>query len=107
MDDLLFSAVTKKVERMKPDTHILFNTIGHEHIGQNLKEVCLTECADGRWFVENDWCDVDFENINGISNPHIFPYNNPTFFVNEENARKFAIEIIQSLLPDFIYTNEE
>ncbi|MTC74202.1 hypothetical protein GKR75_07985 [Providencia sp. wls1919] len=86
---------------MKMNTHEKYNTVEHEHVGQNLKEVCVVKCANGRFFVENNWEDKDFENIVGISNPHIEPFVEPSFFPSFALAYAFAIEIIRTIYPDF------
>ncbi|MCT9374839.1 hypothetical protein KTJ07_17845 [Acinetobacter baumannii] len=92
---------------MKTNTHELFNTINHEHIGRELKEILVAECEDGRWFVENNWGDVDFEQIDGISNPHISPYINPKFFNNEDDVMAYAISIIRTVIPNFELDRDE
>lgn len=86
---------------MRTDTHKKYNTTEHEHVGQNLKEVCVVKCADGRFFVENNWEDKDFENRVGISNPHIKPFVEPCFYTSFDLAHAFAIEIIRTIYPDF------
>lgn len=88
---------------MKTNTHEKYNTIEHEHIGRNLKEVCVVKCVDGRYFVENNWEDKDFNDIDGISNPHIVPYVEPNFFPSELLARNFAVSAIKAIDPDFEY----
>lgn len=50
--------------------------------------------SDHRWFVEVDF-GTDFDNCDGISRPHIAPYQEPTFFKSECEARNFAIEQIR------------
>lgn len=92
---------------MKTNTHELFKTINHEHIGKDLKEILIAECEDGRWFVENNWGDKDFENFEGISNPHISPYVIPTFFPNEKEVIDYAVKITSTVIPDFTYDYEE
>ena len=88
---------------MNTNTHDMFNTVSHEHIGKDLKEILIAECADGRWFIENNWGDKDFECFTGISNPHITPYVEPLFFHNEDKALEYAIKIVQSVIPEFTY----
>ncbi|ENW02992.1 hypothetical protein [Acinetobacter beijerinckii] len=88
---------------MKINTHEIFKTINHEHIGKDLKEILISECKDGRWFVENNWCDKDFENFEGISNPHILPYVTPKFFSNENEVVDFAVKILSAVISDFTY----
>lgn len=92
---------------MKTNTHEMFKTIDHEHIGKDLKEILIARCEDGRWFVENNWADQDFEAFEGISNPHISPYVIPKFFSNENEALDYAVKIVRAVIPDFTYDNEE
>lgn len=91
---------------MKTNTHELFKTIDHQHIGNDLKEILIAQCDDGRWFIENNWGDDDFENFEGISNPHLSPYVNPKFFNNEDEALDYAIKIVRAVIPDFTYDFE-
>lgn len=91
---------------MKTNTHELFKTINHEHIGKDLKEILIAECGDGRWFIENNWGDKDFENFEGISNPHISPYVIPKFFPNEDEVLDYAVKIASAVIPDFTYDYE-
>lgn len=88
---------------MTVNTHELYNTIEHEHIGNGEIELNLVGCADGRWFVENYWNDKHFLAIAELSNPGIEPYIPPKFFNSEDDAREFAIKSIQTVLPDFQY----
>ncbi|EOY4147436.1 MULTISPECIES: hypothetical protein [Acinetobacter] len=92
---------------MTTNTHELFKTIDHQHIGKDLKEVLIVECEDGRWFIENNWGDEDFEKFEGISNPHLSPYINPKFFTTENKVLEYAISIVCSVIPDFTYYCEE
>lgn len=91
---------------MTTDTHILFKTINHTHIGNGEIELDVIECANGTWFVENRWGDEKFENIEGISNPDILPYVHPIFFDSELEAEKFAVSEIQKIVPQVIYNLE-
>lgn len=95
--------ILSQLDKMTVNSHELFNTIEHEHIGNGEVELNLVGCADSRWFVENPWNDKRFSAIAGISNPGIEPYMQPTFFASEDKAREFAIKSIQTVLPDFQY----
>lgn len=92
---------------MKISTHEMYDTVGHEHVGYNLKEICVVKCADGRYFVENNWDDKDFDNIVGISNPHILPYVEPSFFPSDVLARNFAVSAIKTVEPSFEYDESD
>ncbi|HGF9504268.1 TPA: hypothetical protein ACJEU7_001464 [Acinetobacter baumannii] len=83
------------------NTHKLFKTINHEHVGRELTEVIIVECADGRWFIENNWHDSDLEEFEGVSNPHLLPYVHPTFFEDRATALAKAEEILRKIMPDF------
>jgi hypothetical protein len=90
------------------NTHVMFNTVGHQHLdslvywatgdfpGEGLN---LVECADGRWFVEVDHGE-GFNAFEGVSRPNVAPYAEPRFFADEMGARAFAIECIQKRYPD-------
>ncbi len=91
---------------MPTDTHSLFKTINHIHIGNGEIELDVIECENGTWFVENRWGDENFETIDGISNPDILPYVNPYFFKTELEAEKFAVTQIQKIIPNFTYNLE-
>ena len=96
----------ERLDRMNTDTHLLFKTINHTHIGNGEIELDVIECANGKWFVENRWGYEYFEKIEGISNPDILPYVNPIFFETELEAENFAVSQIQKILPHFTYDLE-
>ncbi len=85
------------------DTHHAFNTISHQHLDTLVlwatgdypdSALNLIECADGRFFVEVDFGD-EFDDMQGISRPHLTPYEQPSFFDTRAEGQAFAIRAIQ------------
>lgn len=89
------------------NTHVMYNTREHEHLDSLVfwatgefpsAGLNLVGCADGRWFVEVDHGE-DFNHIDGASRPNVTPYTEPTFYGDEEAARKFAYQCIKTTYP--------
>ncbi|MGL1337428.1 hypothetical protein ACSTJQ_12665 [Vibrio parahaemolyticus] len=85
------------------NTHQLYDTNYHDHLDSMVmwatgiypdSGLMVVGTSDHRWFVEVDF-GTDFDNCDGISRPHIAPYQEPTFFKSECEARNFAIEQIR------------
>lgn len=92
------------------NTHVMYQTVNHEHLdslvywaknGDDFPEsgVNLVECESGKWFVEVDH-GTEFDNVTGISKHDISPFVEPTFFSNEDAARKFAYDCIKTVYPE-------
>ncbi len=87
------------------NTHLKFNTIGHEHlddlvswvIGENPDSgLSLVECENGLWFIEQDYGHA-FDSFSAISKPKNEPYLEPNFYSNREEALAIAIELIKKV----------
>lgn len=85
------------------NTHQLYDTNYHDHLDSMVmwatgiypdSGLMVVGTSDHRWFVEVDF-GTDFDNCDGISRPHITPYQEPSFFKSECEARNFAIEQIR------------
>lgn len=90
------------------NTHIKYNTIGHEHLDDLVSWVtgeypdsglALVECSDGRWFVEVDH-GHDFDSLLGISKPKCRPYLEPIFYPSRSDALEFALTLINKVYPN-------
>lgn len=90
------------------NTHIKYNTIGHEHLDDLVSWVTgeypdsgliLVECSNGRWFVEVDY-GHDFDSLLGISNPKCITYVEPSFYSSRSDALEFALALINKVYPD-------
>lgn len=88
---------------MKVDTHKLYSTVEHYHIGNGEYELNVIQCANGLWFVENNWNDSAFSHITEISHPSITPYQEPQMFSTENEACDLAVKTLRTVLPDFKY----
>lgn len=88
------------------DTHQRYRTINHEYL-ESVRNVAylgplrngwsLVECEDGRWFVESNSSFDAAPHLAGVSLPRVFPYAEPSFFPNRDDALEFAIERISNL----------
>lgn len=67
------------------NTHIMFDTISHEHLDNLVNwatgecpdsALCLVECRNGRWFIEQDYGNT-FDLFPEISRPKKVPYFEP------------------------------
>ena len=90
------------------NTHLEYNTIGHEHLDSLVNwamgdypssGLLLIECEDERFFVGVDFGN-DYNLIDGISKPSIEPYVEPNFFNNEQSALEFAMVAIKKVHPE-------
>ncbi|MBV7514581.1 hypothetical protein [Pseudomonas sp. PDM25] len=95
------------------NTHILYDTISHEHLDGLVSWATgefpsaglnLVECADGRWFVEVDHGHA-FDHLAGISRPTVAPYIEPDFFQSEAEAQEFAFTCIRQVYPELANKN--
>lgn len=75
----------------KIDTHKLYKTINHDHIGW----LIIIECENGLFFVETEF-ETNTLILEGLSYPFIFPYKEPKFFNNKGDAEIFAKECIKA-----------
>lgn len=87
------------------NTHQIYDTNYHEHLDSMVmwatgiypdSGLMVIGTADKRWFVEVDF-GTDFDYCNGISRPHVAPYQEPQFFKSENEARDFAISQIRAI----------
>lgn len=87
------------------NTHTKFNTISHEHLDDLVSwatgeypdsGILLVECADGRWFIEQDY-GHDFDSFLGISKPKLIPYLEPYFYSSRDEALNIALELIRKV----------
>ncbi|OLF81967.1 hypothetical protein AWH63_10535 [Marinobacter sp. C18] len=93
-----------------PNTHELYNTVGHEHLDALVywalgdfpdSGINLVECENGKWFVKVDHGD-DYDHLEGIARPNVSPLTEPTFFSTEDAAREFAYKCIRMVHPELI-----
>lgn len=81
------------------DSHRYFNTINHHHISDYSSDVTcdilIAECADGRWFIEDNWGN-DAKGAKDVFNPTVKD-SYPTFFPNLEAANLRAAEIVSAI----------
>ncbi|MYM92640.1 hypothetical protein [Duganella vulcania] len=82
------------------DGHRAFNTVGHEHVscyspaeGYHSCEVMVVECADGRWYIEDNW-GGDAKGAEKVWNPYDPSDAGPHFFDSEEQAMKHAVAVV-------------
>lgn len=80
--------------------HAAFQTIGHQHIccyipadGFKSCDIMVVECADGRWYVEDNW-GGDAENAIGVWNPFNPDNSLPSFFSTKTDAVRHAVAVL-------------
>jgi hypothetical protein len=95
------------------NTHLLYSTIGHEHLDglvswarQDYPDsaLMLVECEDGRWFIEVEF-GSQYNGIEGVSRPDVGPYTPPNFYASEDEALAFAIGCIKQIHPELASRN--
>jgi hypothetical protein len=80
--------------------HFAFKTISHEHIccyspadGHDTCDIMIVECADGRWYVEDNWgCDA--KGAEGVWNPFDPSDAGPQFLASQAEARQHAVSVV-------------
>lgn len=82
------------------DGHAAFNTIDHHHVscyfpapGHPNCEVAVVECADGRWYVEDNW-GGDAPGAEKVWNPCDPDAREPHFFGRQEEAITHAVSVV-------------
>lgn len=92
------------------DTHALFNTVACEHLDTLVywatgefpdSGLLLVQCQDERWFVEVEF-GHGFDGMAGLSFPFVLPYDSPTFFKSEGDARDYAMQCLYSRHPKLL-----
>ena len=85
------------------DGHAAFQTIGHIHVccdsaaeGHDRCDVMAVECADGRWYVEDNW-EGDARGAAGVWNPFEKEGALPRFFANEDEALRHAAAVVAAV----------
>ncbi len=87
-------------EKKRWNGHAAFNTVSHHHVscydpaeGHDTCDLTIVECADGRWYVEDNW-GGDAQGAEGVWNPYDRTATKPTFFESESDARKHAVTVV-------------
>lgn len=82
------------------DGHRAFGTVNHHHIacysaadGHDACDIMIVECADGRWYVEDNW-GGDAKGAQGVWNPFEPSNDGPTFFPSESDAMRHAVAVV-------------
>jgi len=90
------------------DTNKMFDTVFNEPLDALLlwatgkppsSGLMLYKCADGRWFLEAEFGNL-FDDVDGISKPHLAPYETPVFFPGEKEAHQYAFVCIREKYPE-------
>jgi hypothetical protein len=83
--------------------HAAFNTISHTHVscyfpadGYDSCDIMAVECADGRWYVEDNW-GGDANGADGVWNPFDKSDADPRFFASEEAAIRHAVAVVATV----------
>jgi len=83
--------------------HAAFNTISHTHVscyspadGHDSCDIMAVECADGRWYVEDNW-GGDANGADGVWNPFDASDAEPRFFESEEAALRHAVAVVAAV----------
>lgn len=86
--------------RNRWDGHHAFNTISHEHVscydpasGHDTCDIMIVECADGRWYVEDNW-GGDAKGADKVWNPFDKSSEGPHFFASEDEAMQHAVAVV-------------
>lgn len=84
------------------DGHRAFHTISHHHIscynpaaGHDTCDIMIVECADGRWYVEDNW-GGDAKGAERVWNP-FDKDSEPHFFPSMEEAQKHAVAVVAKI----------
>lgn len=80
--------------------HAAFNTVSHHHVscyspadGRDSCDIMIVECADGRWYVEDNWGD-DAQGAEKVWNPFDRNAGEPHFFACEHDALAHATAVV-------------
>lgn len=83
--------------------HAAHQTIGHIHVshfpsedGRSSCDIMVVECADGRWYVEDNWGD-DAQGAEGVWNPFDPCDAGPRFFESEDAALRHAVAVVAAV----------
>jgi hypothetical protein len=86
--------------RNRWDGHRTFNTVNHHHIscyspveGRDSCDLMIVECADGRWYVEDNW-GGDAQGAEKVWNPFDRNATEPHFFSNQGEAHAHAVALV-------------
>ncbi|MHB8226593.1 hypothetical protein [Acidithiobacillus sp.] len=87
-------------DRQRWNGHAAFNTINHHHIscyspasGHDDCDLMVVECADGRWYVEDNW-GGDAQGAEKVWNPYDPNAGEPHFFGNQADAFAHAVAVV-------------
>lgn len=82
------------------NSHRAFNTVNHHHIacytpaaGHDSCDIMIVECADGRWYVEDNW-GGDAQGAEKVWNPFDPSSEDPHFFATEDEAMRHAVAVV-------------
>lgn len=83
--------------------HQAFATINHTHVscyhqaeGFDSCDIMAVECADGRWYVEDNW-GGDAKGAQGVWNPFDPSPAGLQFFPTEEAAIRHAVAVVAAI----------
>lgn len=86
--------------RQQWNGHAAFNTVSHKHVSCYLPadnhdpcDLTIVECADGRWFVEDNW-GTDANGDDKVWNPTDRHASPPYFFDAQDEALAYAVSVI-------------
>ncbi|KWB20820.1 hypothetical protein WL32_16960 [Burkholderia cepacia] len=91
---------------MTLDTHMRYDTIGHEHMSSLIRwdhdnteglYFMLVECRDGRWFLESEFNDEEYDQFPDIYNET--KSHEVVFYPSRLAALTRALEIANALCP--------
>ena len=91
------------------NTHEKYNTVNHIHLDMIVPSIgdvdlglMLVECADGKWYIEQEFSTSAYDKVPGVVKSQTDITTKPVFYSNEKEAEKAALDIVKSVYPDFI-----
>lgn len=85
------------------DGHRAFNTVEHHHVscyspaeGHDTCDIMIVGCADGRWYVEDNW-GSDAKGADKVWSPFDQSDEGPHFFPTEDEALKHAVAVVANI----------